>query len=72
MKYIAKPNLFNSVGKKEFNDPVSALNYLNGVLAHKDGDHQDYVFVAPSTSKRHLKHSIEEYVNIGKLELRPE
>jgi len=72
MKYIAKPNLFNSVGKKEFNNPVDALTYLNSVLAPKDGDHQDYVFVAPSTSKRNLKKSIEEYIGIGKLELIPE
>ena len=69
MKYIAKPNLCNNVGKKEFNNPVDALTYLNGVLAPKDGDHQDYVFVAPLTSKRNLKKSIEEYVGIGKLEL---
>lgn len=72
MKYIAKPNLSNNVGKKEFSNPVDALTYLNSVLAPKDGDHQDYVFVAPSTSKRNLKKSIEEYVGIGKLELVPE
>jgi len=72
MRYIAKPNLFNKTGLKEFDNPICALNYLNEVLAHKDGDHQDYVFVAPSTSKRNLKKSIEEYVGIGKLELRPE
>ena len=72
MKYIAKPNLFNNVGLKEFNEPVEALTYLNEILGAKAGDHQDYVFVAPSTSKRNLKKSIEEYVGIGKLELRPE
>jgi len=72
MKYIAKPNLFNSVGQKEFNDPVQALTYLNEILSAKAGDHQDYVFIPPSTSKRNLKKSIEEYVGIGKLELSPE
>jgi hypothetical protein len=72
MKYIAKPNLFNKTGMKEFDNPVDALTYLNQILAPKDGDHQDYVFVAPSTSKRNLKKSIEEYVGIGKLELIPE
>lgn len=72
MKYIAKPNLFNKVGMKEFDNPVCAITYLNEYLAPKDGDHQDYVFIAPSTSKRHLKKSIEEYVGIGKLELLPE
>jgi|LakMenE18May11ns_1017448.scaffolds.fasta_scaffold9774864_4 hypothetical protein len=72
MKYIAKPNLFNNVGLKEFNNPIDALTYLNEVLGAKAGDHQDYVFIQPSTSKRNLKKSIEEYVGIGKLELRPE
>jgi hypothetical protein len=72
MRYVAKPNLFNNVGLREFDNPVHALTYLNDVLAPKDGDHNDYVFIAPSTSKRHLKKSIEEYVGIGKLELIPE
>ena len=72
MKYIAKPNLFNNVGLKEFNNPIDALTYLNEILSAKAGDHQDYVFIPPSTSKRNLKKSIEEYVGIGKLELRPE
>ena len=69
MRYIAKPNLFNNVGLKEFNEPVEALTYLNEVLGAKAGDHQDYVFIPPSTSKRNLKKSIEEYVGIGKLTL---
>jgi len=72
MKYVAKPNLCNNTGRKEFDNPVCAIRYLNDFLAPKDGDHEDYVFVAPSVSKRNLKHSIEEYVNIGKLELIPE
>lgn len=72
MRYIAKPNLFNNVGKKEFDNPVCAINYLNESLLPKDGDHDDYVFIAPSTTKRHLKKSIEEYIGIGKLELIPE
>jgi hypothetical protein len=72
MKYIAKPNLANNVGLKEFNNPIDALTYLNEILSAKAGDHQDYVFIPPSTSKRNLKKSIEEYVGIGKLELRPE
>lgn len=72
MKYIAKPNLVNNVGLKEFNNPIDALTYLNEILSAKTGDHRDYVFIPPSTSKRNLKKSIEEYVGIGKLELRPE
>ena len=72
MRYIAKPNLMNNVGLKEFNNPIDALTYLNEILSAKTGDHQDYVFIPPSTSKRNLKKSIEEYVGIGKLELRPE
>lgn len=69
MKYIAKPNLMNNVGLKEFNNPIDALTYLNEILSAKTGDHRDYVFIPPSTSKRNLKKSIEEYVGIGKLEL---
>ncbi len=72
MKYIAKPNLMNNVGLKEFNNPIDALTYLNEILSAKTGDHRDYVFIPPSTSKRNLKKSIEEYIGIGKLELRPE
>ena len=55
MKYIAKPHLTNKTGLKEFDNPVDALTYLNHFLAPKNGDHQDYVFIAPSTSKRNLK-----------------
>ena len=72
MKYIAKPNLMNNVGLKEFNNPIDAFTYLNEILSAKTGDHRDYVFIPPSTSKRNLKKSIEEYIGIGKLELRPE
>jgi len=72
MRYIAKPHLANKTGLKEFDNPIDALTYLNDFLAPKDGDHQDYVFIAPSTSKRNLKKSIEEYVGIGKLMLVPE
>jgi hypothetical protein len=72
MNYIAKPFLANNVGIKKFDNPIDALTYLNQVLAPKEGDHEDYVFIAPSTSKRNLKKSIEEYVGIGKLMLVPE
>lgn len=69
MKYIAKPRLFNRTDSKEFDNPIDAINYLNQYLSAKEGDHEDYVFIAPSTSKRHLKASIDEYVGIGKLEI---
>jgi hypothetical protein len=69
MKYIAKPRLFNYTHAKEFDDPVDAIKYLNEYMSHKNGDHADYVFIAPSTSKKQLKKSIEEYVGIGKLEI---
>jgi hypothetical protein len=69
MKYIAKPRLFNYTHAKEFDDPVDAIKYLNEYMSHKNGDHTDYVFIAPSTSKKQLKKSIEEYVGIGKLEI---
>lgn len=67
MNYIAKPFLANNMGMKKFDNPVDAIEYLNEVLAPKEDDHEDYVFIAPSTAKRHLKKSIEEYVGIGKL-----
>jgi hypothetical protein len=69
MKYIAKPRLFNNTHSKEFDDPVDAIKYLNNYMSAKEGDHSDYVFIAPSTSKKQLKKSIEEYVGIGKLEV---
>lgn len=72
MKYIAKPRLFNKTDSKEFDNPVDAIKYLNEYMSAKEGDHQDYVFIPPSTSKRNLKKSIEEYVGIGKLMLVPE
>ena len=67
MKYIAKPRLFNLTDSKEFDNAVDALNYLNEYMSAKEGDHEDYVFIAPSTSKKNLKKSIDEYVGIGKL-----
>lgn len=72
MNYIAKPFLANNMGMKKFDNPVAAIEYLNEVLAPKEGDHEEYVFIAPSTAKRHLKKSIEEYVGIGKLMVVPE
>ena len=67
MKYIAKPRLCNNTHMKEFDNAVDAINYLNDYMSAKEGDHEDYVFITASTSKRNLKKSIEEYVNIGKL-----
>jgi hypothetical protein len=68
MKYIAKPSLFNNKGMKEFTEPVEAIQYLNRVLSDSDVDPElDYVFIAPKTSPKQLKHAIEEYVGIGKL-----
>lgn len=69
MKYIAKPKLFNSIGKREFDNPVEAIKYLNEYLAPKDGDSEDYVFMPVSTSERFLKKSIQEFVDIGKLQV---
>ena len=69
MKYIAKPRLFNYTHAKEFDNAVDAIKYLNEYMSAKEGDHEDYVFIAPSLSKRELKKSIEEYVGIGKLEI---
>ena len=68
MRYIAKPRLFNYTHAKEFDDPVEAIKYLNEYMSAKEGD-IDYVFIAPSLSKKQLKKSIDEYVGIGKLEI---
>lgn len=69
MKYIAKPRLANNIGLKEFDDGLEAVKYLNEYLSPKDGDLDrfDYVFIAPSTSPKKLKKSIEEYSDMGKL-----
>jgi hypothetical protein len=68
MKYIAKPNLFNNKGMKEFDNAKSAIVYLNEALSDAGVDEKyDYVFIAPKVSDRKLKDSIEEYVGIGKL-----
>jgi hypothetical protein len=68
MKYIAKPSLFNNKGMKEFTEPVEAIQYLNQVLSDSDVNPElDYVFIAPKTSPKQLKHAIEEYMGIGKL-----
>lgn len=69
MKYIAKPRLFNLTHSKEFDNPIDAIKYLNDYMSAKEGDHNDYVFIAPSLSKKQLKKSIDEYVGIGKLEI---
>jgi hypothetical protein len=69
MKYIAKPRLFNNTHLKEFDNPVDAIKYLNAYMSAKEGDHADYVFIAPSVSQKQLKKSIEEYIGIGKLEI---
>lgn len=68
MIYIAKPSFYNNKGLREFSDGLSAVQYLNAQLTDKGVDSKlEYAFVAPSTSKYHIKHSIEEYVGIGKL-----
>lgn len=68
MKYIAKPSLFNNKGMKEFNEALDAVQYLNKVLSDSDVNPElDYVFIAPKTSPKQLKHAIEEYIGIGKL-----
>ena len=68
MKYIAKPNLFNNKGLKEFDNAKSAIVYLNEALSDAGVDEKyDYVFIAPKVTDKKLKQSIEEYVGIGKL-----
>jgi len=68
MIYIAKPNLFNNKGLKEFDNAKSAIVYLNEALSDAGVDEKyDYVFIAPKVTDKKLKQSIEEYVGIGKL-----
>jgi hypothetical protein len=68
MKYIAKPNLFNNKGMKEFDNAKAAIVYLNEELSDAGVDEKyDYVFITPKVTDRKLKDSIEEYVGIGKL-----
>ena len=68
MIYVAKPSLFNNNGLKEFSDALSAVEYLNEKLSDVGVKPSlDYVYIAPSTSKRNLKHAVQEYMDIGKL-----
>lgn len=68
MKYIAKPSLFNNKGMKEFDNELEAVQYLNQVLSDANVNPDlDYVFIAPKTSPKQLKHAVEEYMGIGKL-----
>jgi len=68
MIYIAKPNLFNNKGLKEFDNAKSAIVYLNEALSDAGVDEKyDYVFIAPKVTDKKLKQSIEEYAGIGKL-----
>lgn len=63
MKYIAKPNLFNSDGIKEFSNSADAVKYLDKVLSEKThSTNADYSFIRPSK-----KHAVEDYTNMGKL-----
>jgi hypothetical protein len=69
LNYICKPSLYNNKGMKTFHTALDALNYLNEMLLPKDGDHEDYVFIAPSTARHEIKNSIEDYQYIGKLNI---
>ena len=70
MKYIAKPSLFNNKGLKEFTEAKDAVLYLNQVLSDDMvSPSLDYVFIAPKASPKQLKHAIEEYIGIGKLQV---
>jgi hypothetical protein len=70
MKYIAKPSLFNNKGLKEFTEAVDAVLYLNQVLSDSSvSPSLDYVFIAPKASPKQLKHAVEEYIGIGKLQI---
>jgi hypothetical protein len=70
MKYVAKPSLFNNNGMKEFAEAKDAVLYLNQVLSDDSvSPSLDYVFIAPKASPKQLKHAIEEYIGIGKLQV---
>lgn len=62
--------MFNNNGLKEFTEAKDAVLYLNKVLNDDNvSPHLDYVFIAPKASPKQLKHAIEEYVGIGKLQI---
>jgi hypothetical protein len=68
MRYIAKPNLFNGKGMKEFDTAREAVDYLNAVLSDKGVDEKfDYVFIPPKSTEKNLRKAVEDYVGIGKL-----
>lgn len=70
--YIAKPNLFNTLHSKEFNNAYDAVCYLNKRLAPDEED-DNYKFTTPKVPKnsvkfeKHLKNALEDYVGIGKI-----
>jgi len=82
-KYIAKPRLANTLDQQIFDDPISALEYLNSKLAMTEDDEEklDYRFATPTLPRaidnrseasikranKQLAEAIEDYVNIGKL-----
>ena len=69
LNYICKPSLYNNKGMKTFHSALDALKYLNDILSPKEGDHSDYIFIAPSTAPKDIQNSIEDYQYIGKLKI---
>jgi hypothetical protein len=69
LKYTCKPNLYNNKGVKTFTLAEDALEYLNEMLSPKEGDHEDYVFIAPSMAKKDIEDSLEDYQYMGKLSI---
>jgi hypothetical protein len=67
MIYIAKPALFNNKGLKEFDNAKDAVLYLNESLSDKECNDNDYVFVPPKSTDKHLKKAVQDYIGIGKL-----
>jgi hypothetical protein len=67
--FIAKPRMFNNIGRKEFETALEAVQYLNEMLKSREGDEDrfEYKFSALSTHPRKLKKTIQEYMDIGKL-----
>ena len=67
IKYTCKPSLYNNKGMKVFYDAQDAVRYLNETLAFKDGDHPDYVYIAPDMSN--INNALEDYMFMGKLSI---
>ena len=65
-QYLARPSIYNRKGERVFDNPKDACDYLNELLAPKEGD-EEYVFPTMSTKQNKLSSTMKQYIDIGKL-----